>query len=606
MQQTSLNNILKSLDGEKDFVFLETKRITDQEYKSFLFRHPLMIVSCRRLSDVHTSLSEIEQLLDIGYFAAGFFSYEAGFAFEEVLDGKVDRGFPLLWFGIYKEPVVFDHRKVRFLPEYPKEDYSLENLKLSLTEKEYIDAVKDIKSYIEKGETYQVNYTFKQKFDFKGSITDFYLTLRDNQSVSYSALMRFGNRYIISLSPELFFRKKDRSITVKPMKGTANRGRSILEDRINRDRLRSCLKNRSENIMIVDLLRNDLGRVCTPKTIGPKRLFEIEGYESVLQMTSTVRGRLKPHVSLNHLFKAIFPSGSVTGAPKIRTMQLIDGLEKEPRRIYTGSIGFLAPKKDAVFNVAIRTALIDTKKGKGEMGIGSGVVYDSDPKREYEECKLKSQFLHKRDTNFSLIETMLWDAKRGFPLIEIHLQRLSESAAYFSFPYDTEKLLRQLRSLVNNFDIDQRYKVRLLLDYKGNFDIYSSVIEPDISKKSARFSLKRIVSDDVFFFHKTTRRHLYDYEYRKVKEQGLYDLIFLNNRGEVTEGAISNVFIKKRGTYYTPPVECGLINGVYRRYLIQSRVFRIKEKVLYKKDLKTADAVFLTNAVRGMVKVELV
>lgn len=606
MQKVSLKNLFTDLNGKDNFVFLETKGVTHQDYRSYLFTEPIEVISCNSLNKVRPSLNIIERLLEKGYFAAGFVSYEAGFAFEDALQGKAGYVFPLLWFGIYKRPVIFNHRKIRFTDNPPSPDYSLNNLRLNISKKEYINAVKKVKSYIEEGQTYQVNYTFKLRFSFSGSAFDLYLNLRKKQTVSYSALIRFGRKYIISLSPELFFRKEGDYIQVKPMKGTADRGRYLEEDIRNERLLELCPKNRSENIMIVDLLRNDLGRISKTKTVRVKRLFEVENYESILQMTSTIEGRINPGVSLYDLFKAIFPSGSVTGAPKIRTMQIIDELEKEPRRIYTGSIGFISPKDESVFNVAIRTLLIDKERKTGEMGIGSGVVYDSQPPKEYTECKLKAEFLTRNISDFQLIETILWESDRGYFLLDLHLERLSESAAYFKFLCDEKVVLKTLRREALNFDKDRGYRVRLLLDKEGEVTTVSTAIETDNAERLITFSDRRTSSSDIFLFHKTTNRKLYDDEYKRCRKKGFYDIIFQNEKGQITEGAISNIFIKKNNIYYTPPIECGLLKGVYRRYLMRNRLFPVEEKILYPEEIRYADEILLTNAIRKAVRVKLI
>ena len=485
----------------------------------------------------------------------------------------------------------------------------MNDLSLNVSEKEYTNTIKRIKSLIECGDTYQVNYTFRVNFSFSGSIFDLYRNLRRNQSVSYSAFIRFGKKHIVSFSPELFFRKDDNLMQVKPMKGTAKRGNCLVEDRKKSILLHVCPKNRSENVMIVDLLRNDLGRISDINTVKTKRLFEVENYESLLQMTSTIESRMRSGISLYELFKAVFPSGSVTGAPKIRTMQIIDELEKEPRRIYTGSIGFVSPENKSIFNVAIRTVLIDSRLGKGEMGIGSGVVYDSNPKREYAECKLKAKFLTEQLPDFKLIETMLWEPNKGYAFLNLHLERLSQSAAYFKFSYDEDYVIKKLQhtsSRLRSFDKEARYKVRLLLNKDGEIIITSAVTKIDESEKLLVISDTRTLSSDIFLFHKTTNRKLYSEEYKKYQDKGYFDIIFQNERGEITEAAVSNIFIKKDKRYYTPPVECGLLNGVYRRYLIRNKIIPVEEKVLYPQDLKDADEIILTNAVRGMTKAKLI
>ncbi len=605
MQKISLNNLLSVISTHKNFVFLETSRRDKRNKVSYLFKNPLKIISCDSPDQIRPLIEKIESWLKKGYFAAGFISYEAGFGLEDALKGKKGQGFPLLWFGIFKDIETFDHSRFQFDDDISRDMYDIGDVEMEISKKEYIGSIKRIKAYIEKGDTYQVNHTFKLDFSFTGSIPDFYLCLRSKQSVSYSALIKIDEKYILSFSPELFFKKEKGIIQVKPMKGTIGRGRLLNEDKQNAKTLHLCPKNRSENIMIVDLLRNDLSRISKKDSVGTRKLFSIEKYESLFQMTSTVEGKVRKGVSLYELFKATFPSGSVTGAPKISSMKIIDKLEKSPRKIYTGSIGFLAPDGDSVFNVAIRTLLIDKSKKKGEMGIGSGIVYDSDPKNEYDECVLKAKFLTEKIKDFSLIETLLWEPDKGYPLLKFHLDRLCGSAKYFNYKYSKRAVTAFLNKLSKDFD-NKRYRARLLLGKSGEVSASYEILGKDDSPRIITFSSKRTDSADRFLFYKTTNRKFYDQEHKKYKKQGFFDVIFCNEKNEVTEGAIYNIFIKKGNKYYTPPVECGLLDGVYKRYIVAKKILNVEEKILWPDDIKTADKVILTNAVRGMVPVQFV
>ena len=591
---------------KKNFVLLETNRFDKDNHRSFLFSNPAKIISCDKLSDVKNTLCEIEDYILKGYYAAGFISYEAGFSFEENLkELRADPGFPLLLFGIYKKPEIIEHKEKMTLLRHKDSPYSIKNLRPNISKKKYISDIEKIKDFIRRGETYQVNYTFKYKFDFKGSAHSLYEELKKKQSVSYSSFISTDRFSIASLSPELFFRKHKDRIEVKPMKGTIDRGKDLGEDREHIEELGHSLKNRSENLMIVDLLRNDLGRISKPGTVSTKKLFEVERYETLFQMISIVKAILKKRVSIYSLLKAIFPSGSVTGAPKISTMKIINCLEKEPRRVYTGGIGFFAPDGDSVFNVAIRTVLIDRKNNAGEIGIGSGIVYDSDPHKEFDECKLKADFIIKKKNDFKFIETMLWRSGKGYFLLNTHLDRLLSSAEYFSVRYDKKGILEELGDLEKRFDRGFDYRVRLLFDGSGRMQPSFAKINGRAEITRARFSEKKIQNNNVFLYHKTTNRDLYDEEHKKWRRKGYFDIIFTNKKGEVTEGAISNILIKKGSIYYTPPVHCGLLNGVFRRHLLESGGIPVKEKVLRREDVLSADEVFMMNSVRGMIKVVL-
>ncbi|MGM0681619.1 MAG: aminodeoxychorismate synthase component I, partial [Thermodesulfobacteriota bacterium] len=461
---------------------------------------------------------------------------------------------------------------------------------------------------IAQGDTYPVNYTLKLLFDFTGPPEELYLTLRKNQSVSFSAFIQHRNTQIMSFSPELFFRKKGRMCKVRPMKGTIERGRNTSEDQKIKKFLQSDTKNRSENVMIVDMLRNDLGRISEPGFVHVPSLFDVETYESLHQMTTTVQTTLRNNLSLYELFQGLFPCGSVTGAPKIRTMEIINELEELPRGVYTGAIGFLAPDGEAIFNVPIRTLTL--KKNKGEMGIGSGIIHDSDPEKEWDECLLKARFLTCPREDFQLIETMLWQPDGGYWLLEKHLSRLEESAAYFEFPFAGKKVKEQLLEESRGFDTARSRKIRLLLYQNGDIEISSTLLEltdqPRYGKDLPRITIagEQVDSRQPTLFHKTTSRHMYNRLYREAVAHGYYDVVFTNQRNELTEGSVSNLFIKKDGFYYTSPIECGLLPGVFRQYFLETHKDSAEE-ILTPADLQSADAVYLANSVRGMVEVSL-
>jgi para-aminobenzoate synthetase / 4-amino-4-deoxychorismate lyase len=604
MRKIFLKKILSKLSRDDNFVFLETNKPDTGDRFSYLFTSPLNIIACYNSKLLKPSIEKIEAVLKKGYFAAGFISYEAGIVFEKTFaPRKFD--FPLLWFGVFEKPIIFNHEKIEFKGCDDSKGCKVNNLRPDVSEIDYIHSVEKIKKYIEQGHTYQVNRTFKLHFDLAGSLQDLYLCLRNKQGVAYSAFIKFQKYAVLSFSPELFFKKEKNNIMVKPMKGTIARGRFPAEDLKNADSLYNCPKNRSENIMIVDLMRNDLGRICNPGAVRTKKLFEIEKYESLWQMTSTVEGSIRPKVPLYEIFQSMFPSGSVTGAPKISTMRIIDELEKTPRDIYTGSIGFFSPEMDSVFNVAIRTLLVDTAKRKGEMGVGSGIVYDSNPKKEYEECLLKAKFLTDKAKRFSLVETMLWEPVKGCALVKFHLQRLKKSAEYFNYEYDEPRIISNLNNISAAFNKHKKYRIRLLLNERGIVNINYQILREDNTPKMVAVSSVRTDSADKWLYFKTTNRSLYDSEYRRYKKRGFFDVVFENEKNQITEGAISNIFIAKNGIYYTPPVECGVLDGVCRRRVLSEGKIKAQEKIIYYDDLLTADRIFLCNAVRGIVVVEL-
>ncbi|MCL4706643.1 aminodeoxychorismate synthase component I [bacterium] len=609
------------LANQPNALFLETTRRDDDNFHSYLFLDPAAVIQCQNLNQVEASLAEIDHALKQGYYAAGFWAYEAGYAFEQRLHFPAATAKPLLWFGVYESPIIYNHRLQAFesggqkiahiLKQIPVQENMASlgenpDVYFNLSEKEYQDAVARIKEYIAAGDTYQVNFTFKLKFQWPHSPADLYCRLRDNQRVSYAALLSLADHAILSLSPELFFRCDENRITLKPMKGTARRGRTTIEDEQQRQWLANSAKNRAENLMIVDLLRNDVGRVAQTGTVHVPRFFEIERYETVQQATSTITAELKPEVTVLELMRCLFPSGSITGAPKIRTMQIIHELEKEPRGIYTGSLGFFSPQRRAVFNVAIRTVKLDKRTGAGEMGIGSGVVWDSDSNAEYHECLLKARFLTENAGEFRLIETMRWDHAEGWFLLHEHLQRLENSAIFFDFHFDREAILRCLGEYAARLSQGpESYRVRLTLDREGGLVIAHASLANLHEPVHVKLAKTRTDSQDRFLFHKTTRRELYDRELKAAEAEGFFDVIFCNERGEITEGCRSNLIIKSEGRYFTPPLDCGVLPGVYRAHLVASGKFTLEEKILLPQELERAEEILLCNAVRGLVKAVL-
>jgi para-aminobenzoate synthetase/4-amino-4-deoxychorismate lyase len=605
--QRDLKNLLTCLKNKFNYVFLYDNRGNKKKSRSYLFLNPKEIITCIDGDKIKNCFLKLEEFISKGYYAAGFLSYEAGLFFEEILKKNFANrnNFPLLWFGIYDSPVIYGPLDIKENPSIDFNQYSLNSKRLNITQADYIKNISKIKKYIAKGESYQINYTVKYKFHLQGPSQGLFIDLCRKQHVHYAAFIDCGNFQILSLSPELFFKRDRNRIILKPMKGTLNRGCVLQEDYVKAQQLKESLKNRAENIMIVDLIRNDIGRISIDGGVNTKSIFDVEKYDTLFQMTSTIVSRLRKDIRWYELFKNIFPSGSVTGAPKIRTMQIIKSLEKEPRYLYTGSIGFISPEKKAVFNVAIRTAIINKKTQQAEMGIGSGIVWDSDAKKEYEECKLKSKFLTESYIDFQLIETMCWSYLEGFFLLDYHLKRLGDSARYFGFSFKRETIIKQLNRKVDFFNKSNRYRLRLLLYRDGRVKIETRILTELNGVVRITFSKNRTNSADNFLFHKTTRRKLYNDEYKKYSQEGFYDVIFLNEKNQITEGTISNVFIKKNGIFYTPPLNCGLLEGTFRKFLFRNKKFLIKEKILYKDDIIEADKIYLTNAVRGMVEARL-
>src|SRR5262249_50575732 len=424
-------------------------------------------------------LGAVAEGLARGLHAAGFFAYELGYCLEPKLQALLprDRQQPLFWIGLFREPLRFTDAETRaWLDAYGAlERSTISDLQLSWTRDQYTRAFIQVEDYIAAGDVYQINLTLKYRFAFAGDPVALYAALRRKQRVAYGALIGVGDFSILSLSPELFFRREGKRVMSRPMKGTAPRGRTPREDARLKTWLTVDEKQRAENLMIVDLLRNDLGRIAKIGSVEVTDLFTVETYRTVHQMTSGITAELRADTGLKDMLKALFPCGSVTGAPKVRAMEIIRELEAYPRGVYTGAIGHLAANGDSQFNVAIRTLFIDAG-GFGEMGIGSGVVSDSKADAEFEECLLKAYFLTKADAPFELIETIRWERGIGFHLLERHLVRLQSSAGHFGYPLERGKVLDALSAEVDRLDGDV-HMVRLLLAEDGSITVTSTKIE---------------------------------------------------------------------------------------------------------------------------------
>lgn len=608
----------------EDCVFLETSRVTVEESHSYFFRNPVAHLTCYARDDPARFFQQAEDFLVKGLYLAGWLGYEFGYLLEPSLARQIhpDPGKPLARLGVFRAPLIFDHNSGELLggawPDPPATqvatDYRIANLRPNLSQADYIAALAKIKGYIESGDTYQVNFTLKLLFDFDGSPEALYQALRRNQSVSFGAYLRSGAQQILSFSPELFFKRSGEQCLVRPMKGTIQRGPYPAADERLMQFLQSDEKNRSENVMIVDLLRNDLGRICTPGTVTTRSLFDIETYETLHQMTSTVTGHLPRETKIEPLFKALFPCGSVTGAPKIRTMEIIHELESGVRGVYTGAIGFIAPSGEATFNVPIRT--IELNGNKGEMGIGSGIIHESDPEQEWRECLLKGRFLSDPAPAFHLIETLLWQPGSGYWLLNEHLDRLAASAAYFRYPLNPPELRARLDRLALDFAASPM-RVRLTLAKSGQLELEANPCEAPAAiswpmPQAAQAELPRVIFSSQatdpgspWLFHKTTLRELYDTARQQAVAAGFYEVLFANSRGEVTEGSITNIFVQQQDSLLTPPMECGLLPGVFRRYLLEHTPLPVREAILTRQDLAQAEAIFVGNSVRGLIQVRI-
>jgi para-aminobenzoate synthetase/4-amino-4-deoxychorismate lyase len=584
------------------------------------FTRPSMVIQTYEVTNVVTTIATIEQLaIERRAHAVGFLTYEAGGAFGlRTHHPRAD--LPVAWFAIFDTaPTPLRHMSewcptcVRPVPDQGQsgvgavsergrsevghlsewclstdDRYTLGPLAATLTRAQFDQAFARIKAHLADGDTYQVNYTFRLDAKFAGDPRALFADLVGSQQGRYAAFIRLGDVAICSASPELFFRRTARQLTARPMKGTTRRGRTLAEDYARRDLLRSSPKERAENVMIVDMMRNDLGRVAEVGTVHVPELLTAERYPTLCQMTSSVAA--ETDAPLDRIFAALHPSASVTGAPKVRTMEILTELEPGPRGIYTGAMGYVAPGGDAQFNVAIRTAVVDETRGTVSFGVGSGIVWDSKSGGEYDECLLKAAVLGRVPPNFELLETMRWTPDGGFFLLDRHMRRVAESAEYFGFPCDRESIRERMTMAISG--AAQPLRVRLLLSADGGIRVESYPLVPTEGALRTALSTGPIDREEVFLYHKTTNRGVYE----RARKPGLDEVILWNQAGQVTEATFGNVVVERGAERVTPPVDCGLLAGTFRADLLDRGA--IREDIVSKEELLAADRFWIINSVQ--------
>ncbi|MCX6344268.1 MAG: aminodeoxychorismate synthase component I [Armatimonadetes bacterium] len=567
---------------------------------SFVFVEPVSTIVACTPDELQNALHEIVKFQAKGLYCAGYISYDAGLGLDKPMRSRFEPNVPLLYMGVYDKAAKLDRADARFdLWDSPS---AVRNSHLNVTEDEYLRSVERIKEYISAGDVYQVNYTCKLLFENTGAAAGLFARLREAHPVCCSSFINTGDFQVISLSPELFLRKTGSEILTRPMKGTSIRGRSSVEDNCVAASLSLDEKNCAENLMIVDLMRNDIGRVCEYGSVHVPRLFHIERYRTVFQMTSDVSGTIRDGISLPDIMNAAFPPGSVTGAPKLRAVEIIDELESDSRGVYCGCVGMFCPDGDFLLNVAIRTIV---QRGNAcELGIGSGIVADSDPHLELEETLLKSSFLYSEPYSFDLLETLLYDGQTGFDHCEAHIQRMRDSAGYFGYRFDEAAMHKALGEAAEAMNGSLgAFRVRLLSSEHGEARAEWTQIGDSPNTPIRLLISERIIDpQDRFLYHKTTNREAYDNELAAAREIGFFDTLYFNNRGEITECSITNICVKLDGCWYTPPVDCGLLPGIWRQALISSG--DVSERILTLDDIISAEAVMIGNSVRGAIVVD--
>ena len=518
--------------------------------------------------ELKKAFKEIEKLKN-DFYIVGYLRYNA-FSNESSI-------FPLLYFEVFNSYNIYKKRNTKKL---------LLNPTPCVNFCEYSRAIKKIKEEIANGNTYEVNYTYDFNVPYDGDELELFNFLLSKQKTPYNFYLKNEYDTVLSFSPELFFTLKDNHIVTKPMKGTVKRGKNQSEDEKLIEFLKNDEKNRAENVMIVDLLRNDLGRIAEVGTVNVSKLFEVETHKTLHQMTSQIEADLRANVTLFDIFKAIFPCGSITGAPKISTIKVISDVEEGSRGIYCGAIGMISPE-ETIFSVPIRILQKNNQQKSFKYRVGGAIVWDSDIQDEWEETLTKTKFLN---DEFQIIETM--HIKNGKILFENeHFKRMQKTATHFGFKFSRPK-----------FENLQDGMLRILLDKDGKFQTELKEIKPS---KTFKIRISPIVqnSKNEFLYYKTTYRPWYFDSFQKIKNGEVFDEIYFNERGELTEGARSNIILQISGKLFTPPICCGLLNGIYRQKLLDNG--KCEEKILYKSDIERAEKIFCVNSVRGMVEVKL-
>lgn len=599
------------------FALLDDCDASADQARSRLYSAHAGTLSCRRADQLPDLLQQMQAHLLHGRFAVVLFAYELGAALHGIAPHADDQ--PLAEILLFDRCEKLSAQQVTswLAQQESPTPAGIANVHADIDQADFDAALTRIHDYIAAGDTYQVNYTYRLRFDAYGSLHALYRRLRERQPVPYGALIALPDgRAVLSLSPELFVQHEQGRLTVRPMKGTAAASGDSQQDEVSAHALASDPKNRAENLMIVDLLRNDLGRIAEVGSVVVDKLFDVQRYSSVLQMTSTVHAQLRAGLALPEIFEALYPCGSITGAPKHRTMQIIRELEASPRGIYTGAIGWFDPPQHTqsvgnfCLSVPIRTLQLQPQDAlrirRGEMGVGAGIVHDSQMQAEYEECRLKARFLTGMPGEFELFETIYATRAEGCRHLERHLQRLQRSADYFGFACDASRIRTLLRNVCAGLAENLACRLRLALQADGNCTIQTAPLAALELPVKILLAEHPTDAGDIFLRHKTTIRSVYDAAWRVAEQQGAFDQLFCNSAGQLSEGGRSTVFVKLAGCWYTPPLSAGVLPGVMRAVLLDDPAWHAQEKILTLDDLRAADEVIVCNSLRGVLPAQIV
>ena len=561
-----------------------------------IFSSPVEVLYTHDLNHVKDVLNEVQNKVEKKKsIAAGYLSYEAAPAFDNAYSVNEKGSLPLICFGLFK-----DYKIEKILESQKLESAEAIEWEVTTDRTLYESHLKYIKDQIKLGNTYQVNYTLRKHSNTISNPYDFFL--EKAQDAPYAAFIDSDEHTIISMSPELFFKLSGDSLICKPMKGTSKRGKTLHEDIVLMEDLKNSEKDQAENIMITDMLRNDMGKISNTGSVKVLSEFDIEKYPTVWQMTSSIESQA--NASITGIFEALFPCASVTGAPKVSSMKIISEIEDQPREIYTGAIGYIAPNNEAQFSVPIRTILSDKRAHRSVYGTGSGIVWDSEIQKEWDECQNKSAILSAGSQDFELFETMRWNSSKKIFLEKLHLDRLKDSAEFYDYKFHHEKISNKLQDYLKNLEPESEKVIRLFLAKDGEIRLTTSAYKEQNKDKPQFISLatRPVNSEDRSLYHKTTNRSVY--ENAIGENPDCDDILLWNEAGNITESTISNVIFKKDSEYYTPPVSCGLLSGTYRAHMISQG--HLKERIIPKAEINLYSEIYLINSVRGKYPVKLI
>ncbi len=562
-----------------------------------LYEAPVGEIVAHEIDDVAPALARLREGVASGKHVAGWIAYDAGYSLEDRLCPLARHGTaPLLWFGLFDSYRILDPaERAAFLGE-PAAAW-LGQPRPRIERAAYLTAAARVKEQLFAGDYYQANLTFGCDVPLTGPPLAAFAQMRARSNAGWGGVIRHPGGWLLSLSPEQFFTLRDGVIEAKPMKGTAPRRADPEADRVEADALAADPKQRAENLMIVDLLRNDLARVAKTGSVAVPELFVIESFPTVHQMVSRITARLAPDTDAVGVLETLFPCGSITGAPKIAAMAALRIFEPEARGAYTGSMGWIDPNGDAAFNVLIRTLEIVENAPFARLGLGSGLVVDSVVEDEWAECLLKGKFVASDRNEFDLIETMLFDPEVGIADLDRHLDRLDGSATRFDFPFNRHAARNELQAAT--FRRKEPAMLRLLLSPKGTMAIELKPI-PETPRQPVEVAVRPlpVKSDDIRLSHKTTARAFME---TARAEGGEYETIFVDPEGQLTEGSFTTIFVERDGRYLTPPIARGLLPGLLRARLIEEG--KAEEADLSVDDL--ADGFYIGNVVRGLIKARL-